>query len=82
LQQTIFGIRLGTIASRLRIEKAKKNILTHGKKQQALALMQQGKPMEARPLLEQVCRTDRSDVEAQFMLGIANGMLGEHAKAE
>ena len=61
---------------------AKKNILTRGKKQQALALMQQGKPAEAKPLLAQVCRTDRSDAEALFMLGIANGMLGEHKQAE
>ena len=61
---------------------AKKNVLTRGKKQQALALMQQGQPREARPLLEKICRTDRTDAEAQFMLGIVNGMLGEHEKAE
>jgi len=61
---------------------AKKNILTRARKQQALALMQQGNPAKARPLLEQISRTDRSDIEAQFMLGIANGMLGEHSAAE
>jgi Flp pilus assembly protein TadD len=61
---------------------AKKNVLTRGKKQQALALMQQGQPAEAKPLLDQVCRTDRADVEAQFLLGIANGMLGQHEPAE
>lgn len=61
---------------------AKKNILTRGKKQQALTLMQQGQPAEAKPLLDQICRTDRADAEALFMLGIANGMLGEHKQAE
>lgn len=61
---------------------SKKNILTRGKKQQALTLMQQGALAEAKPLLEQVCRSDRSDAEALFMLGIANGMLGQHGQAE
>ncbi len=61
---------------------AKKNVLTRAKKQKAVALLQLGNPAEARPLLEQVCRIDRSDIEAQFMLGTANGMLGEHGKAE
>ena len=61
---------------------AKKNVLTRAKKQQALAFMQQGNPAEAKPLLEKICRTDRTDVDAQFMLGIANGMLGEHVRAE
>ncbi|MEJ2449268.1 MAG: tetratricopeptide repeat protein, partial [Gammaproteobacteria bacterium] len=61
---------------------AKKNVLTRARKQQALSLMQQGHPAEAKPLLEQVCRADRTDSEAQFMLGIACGMLGDHGKAE
>jgi len=61
---------------------AKKNVLTRAKKQQALEFLQQGNPVGAKPLLEKICRTDRSDTEAQFMLGMAQGMLGEQSKAE
>lgn len=61
---------------------AKKNILTNAKKQQALGMLQAGQVAEARVLLEKVCQKDRRDSEALFMLGVANGMLGEHTAAE
>ncbi|HLD13221.1 MAG TPA: tetratricopeptide repeat protein [Burkholderiales bacterium] len=60
----------------------KNNPLTHGKKQKALALLQRQQPAAAIPLLEQVCRTDRRDAEAWFMLASARqslGQLGESA---
>lgn len=61
---------------------AKQNVRTRAKKQQALAFMQAGDAVSAMPLLEKVCSTDRKDLEALFMLGIANGMLGVHDSAE
>lgn len=45
-------------------------------------MLQAGQVIEARDLLKKVCQKERSDSEAQFMLGIANGMLGDHAAAE
>lgn len=36
---------------------------------------------EARPLLAQICQSERLDAEAWFNLGVVNGMLGRHAEA-
>lgn len=55
---------------------AKKNILTHSKLKKAAELVQRGSFSEARTLLEQVCKVDRVDPEAKFMLGVVNGKLG------
>lgn len=55
---------------------AKKNILTHSKLKKAADLAQRGAFAEARTLLEQVCKVDRVDPEARFMLGVINGKLG------
>lgn len=54
---------------------AKKNILTHSKMKKAEELAQRGAFAEARTLLEQVCKIDRVDAEAWFMLGVVNGKL-------
>lgn len=57
---------------------AKKNTLTHSKMKKAAELAQRGAFAEARMLFEQVCKVDRTDAEAWFMLGVVNGKL-EHA---
>jgi len=54
---------------------AKKNILTHSKLKKATELAQRGAFLEARTLLDQVCKVDRADAEAWFMLGVVNGKL-------
>lgn len=54
---------------------AKKNILTHSKFKKAAELVQRGAFAEARTLLGQVCKVDRADAEAWFMLGVINGKL-------
>lgn len=48
------------------------NPLTRGKKQKAQTLLQQNHLEEAKALLEQVCDTDRRDVEAWYLLGAVN----------
>jgi tetratricopeptide (TPR) repeat protein len=60
---------------------SKTNLLTRGKKQKALALLQRNQPAEAIPLLEQACRTDRRDAEVWFMLAAAHQKLGAFAPA-
>lgn len=52
------------------------NPLTRGKKQQASALLQQHRLEEAKILLAQVCKTDRRDAEAWYLLGAVNHSLG------
>jgi tetratricopeptide (TPR) repeat protein len=59
----------------------KLNPLTRGKKQKALALLQHDQPGEALPLLEQVCRADRRDTDARFMLAAAYQKLGAFEQA-
>ncbi len=54
---------------------AKKNILTHAKKCKALALLQANRWREAKPIYAEVCRIDRRDAEAWFLLGGVNGQL-------
>ncbi len=54
----------------------KPNPLTRGKKQKVQALLQQHRLDEARPLLEQICRTDRGDVESWYLLAAVNQHLG------
>ncbi len=56
---------------------AKKNILTLSKKKKAMELAQSGRFPEAKKLLEEVCRVDRVDAEAWFMLGIVHGKLND-----
>ena len=51
-------------------------------KQNALAALQNNCVEEARRLLEKLCRKNRSDAEAWYMLGAANGMLGLYDKSE
>ena len=60
---------------------AKPNPLTRGKKQKAFALLRQHLPDQALPLLDQVCRTDRRDAEAWFLLAAAHQELGNFAQA-
>ncbi len=59
----------------------KPNPLTRGKKQKALALLRQNLFAEAKPLLEQICNTDRRDVEAWHLLGAVNHNLGKPEEA-
>lgn len=54
----------------------KSNPLTRSKKQKVQALLQQHRLGEARPLLEQICRTDRRDVESWYLLAAVNQHLG------
>jgi protein O-GlcNAc transferase len=56
---------------------AKKNILTQSRKKKATELAQTGQLTEAKQLLEEVCRLDRMDAEAWFMLGVVNGRLDD-----
>jgi protein O-GlcNAc transferase len=58
---------------------AKKNILTLSKKKKSMELAQGGQFAEAKKLLEEVCRVDRVDEEAWFMLGIIHGKLNDVA---
>lgn len=60
---------------------AKKNILTQSKKKKASELLQQGRFLEAKGLLQQVCAIDRVDSEAWFTLGVVNGKLEEKSAA-
>ena len=57
------------------------NPLTRDKKQKALALLQHNRPGEALPLLEQVCRTNRHDADAWFMLAAVHQKLGTFEQA-
>lgn len=56
---------------------ASKNALTRGKKQKAHALLTQHRLTEAKLMLEQVCRIDRRDAEAWYLLAAANQHLGK-----
>ena len=60
---------------------AMNNVLTRGKKKQAQSLLQAGRLNEAKNLLTQICRIDRKDAEAWFLLGLINGQLGLMAEA-
>lgn len=60
---------------------SKTNPLTRGKKKMARALLQHSQIAEAKPLLEQVCRTDPHDAEAWFMLAAAHQKLGTFEQA-
>lgn len=57
------------------------NPLTRGKIRKALDLLQRNQAEVATNLLEQVCRTDRRDPQAWFMLGTANRLMGRHKEA-
>lgn len=59
----------------------RKNVLTHGKKQKAIALFKSGRLQEARELLTWVCERDRTDTEVWLMRGAACGRLGNHTEA-
>ena len=59
----------------------KPNPLTRGKKQKAHALLQHSQLTEAKPLLEQVCRADRRDAEAWYLLAAVNQKLGVFEQA-
>ncbi len=52
------------------------NPLTRGKKQKIDLLLQQGRYEEARPLLVQVCETDRRDTGAWYVMATVNHHLG------
>ena len=54
---------------------AKKNILTHAKKRKAMTLLQANRWHEAKPIFADICRLDRRDSEAWFLLGGVNGQL-------
>lgn len=51
------------------------------KKQQAIALIQQGRFSEAKAAFSEICRKNESDPEAWFMLGAVNGQLGKLPEA-
>lgn len=54
----------------------KPNPLTRGKKQKVQTLLQQRRPEEARPLLEQICSADHADTESWYLLAAVNQHLG------
>lgn len=60
---------------------SRKNVLTHGRKQKAIALYKAGRLQEARGLLLSVCERDRTDAEAWLLRGAVCGRLGEHTEA-
>jgi len=53
--------------------------LTRGKKKQAIQLLANNQVLEARALFEQVCRSDRQDVESWIYLVKINARLGDSA---
>lgn len=53
-----------------------KNIKTHGKKRQALELLQKKRLLEAKAAYHDICTIDARDAEAWFMQGVVNGLLG------
>jgi predicted O-linked N-acetylglucosamine transferase (SPINDLY family) len=59
----------------------RQNVLTRAKKKQALALTQARRLEEAQALYAQVCEIDKQDVNAWFMLGAVQGMLGRYTEA-
>lgn len=60
---------------------AKKNIRTHSKKKKALALVQSNQLEQARDLYIQVCKLDKRDADAWFLLGVVEGRLGNCKEA-
>jgi len=58
-----------------------KNVLTRGKKQKALALLNSGRLSEAMELLAQVCAHTPADTEAWIARGVVCGRLNRHADA-
>ncbi len=61
---------------------AKTNLLTRGKKQKALALLQARRLPEAKSVFEQVCRADPRDAEAWFFCGAVSHETGALTEAE
>ncbi len=59
----------------------KKNIRTHSKKKKAFLLAQSNRLEEAYQLYGEICKIDRRDGEAWFMLGTISGKLGKHEEA-
>ncbi|MBI5612223.1 MAG: tetratricopeptide repeat protein, partial [Gammaproteobacteria bacterium] len=49
-------------------------------KARAAALVQSGRPAEARPLLEALCQQHAADAEAWYLLGTVYGLLGQHER--
>ena len=60
----------------------KKNIRTHAKKKQALALIQEHRLPEARALYAEICKIDPVDAEAWFRMGTVNLELEALPQAE
>ena len=60
----------------------KKNVRTHSKKKQALALLEEHRLTEARDLFAEVCKIDPLDAEAWFRLGTTNIELSAMKQAE
>ena len=53
-----------------------------GYMKEALALLQVGRPSEAKIILERACATDPRQAEAWCLLGITHGVLGDPGEAE
>lgn len=59
-----------------------KNNQAHAEtKRRALEMLQQNNLAQARELYEQVCRSDKSDAEARYMLGVVYGRLQQFSAA-
>jgi tetratricopeptide (TPR) repeat protein len=61
---------------------SKSNALTRGKKRKVMELLDAGELEQARTLLEQICRTDRRDLESWLYLGGVSNALGRPDEAE
>lgn len=61
---------------------AKPNALTRGKKRKVMELLDSGDLEQAHTLLEQICRTDRRDLESWLYLGAVSNTLGRTEDAE
>lgn len=60
----------------------KNNMLTHAKKQRALQSLQSGRFLEAKALLEEIVRIDRTDIDSWMNLAIVNSQTGSVGEVE
>lgn len=57
------------------------SLIVRSKMKRARALLDQGLAAEARTLCAQVCRTDKINAEAWFLLDLADKVLGREDEA-
>ena len=60
----------------------KQNFILHSKKKRAVQLYQNQQLQQARPILEEICKKNRTDFESFYMLGSIYGQLNLFDEAE